>query len=573
MILTKNIHLKITNHSQVKALNKLGVKVKLGEEIDLPVERLSKGSHQIVRVKCVNCGLEKEIQYNTYYRTSKGGKYGYYCGKEECRKVKRNLSNQEKYGVNNVFELETIKTKIKDTNLELYGVENPQQNKDIKIKTQNTCLAKYGVTNPAKNPQIIQKIKEKFLREYGVETPLLLPSTRDKIKQNNLNRYGVEFLYESEIFRQKSAHTIKDKYGVDNITQTKLYQEKIIENFIYNYKPLDIRDVREKEIDIFCSKCNQIFTIFKHTFYHRLKKESELCTYCFPVQGSSIPQEKLLSFLQEIYKGEIIVNNRQIISPYELDIYLPQEKLAFEFNGLYWHNELNKDKHYHLNKTELCEAQNIQLIHIYEDDWDFRKKILESMIKNRLGLTQKRIYGRQCEIREIKDNNVVKVFLSHNHLQGYNTSSLKLGLFHQEQLVSLMTFGKKRRTMNSKSKAKEWEMYRFCNQLDTNVIGGASKLFKYFIKCYQPQEVVSYANRSYSQGKLYQNLGFPLISKTPPNYFYVVGRKREYRFKYRKDILVKEGYDPHKSEHEIMLERGLYRIYDSGSLKFRYSMK
>jgi len=194
------------------------------------------------------------------------------------------------------------------------------------------------------------------------------------------------------------------------------------------------------------------------------------------------------------------------------------------------------------------------------------------MILNKLGKTINKIYARKTEIKEITDNKLVRGFLNENHIQGFVGSSIKLGLFYENELVSLMTFGKKRKIMNGISNNSELEMLRFCNKLNTNVIGGASKLFKYFIRNYNFKEITTYADRSQSNGKLYEILGFNFIHKTEPNYFYVVNRKREFRFKYRKDVLIKEGYNANKSEHEIMLERGIYRIYNSGNIKYVHTL-
>ena len=135
-----------------------------------------------------------------------------------------------------------------------------------------------------------------------------------------------------------------------------------------------------------------------------------------------------------------------------------------------------------------------------------------------------------------------------------------------------MTFGEQRKSMGLKSKNNGYELLRFCNKLNTSVIGGADKLFKYFIKNYKPKEVISYADRSWSQGDLYKKLGFNFVRKTPPNYYYIIGNKKYYRFNFRKDKLIREGFDSLKSEHEIMLERKIYRIYDSGSLKMKYNI-
>ena len=254
-----------------------------------------------------------------------------------------------------------------------------------------------------------------------------------------------------------------------------------------------------------------------------------------------------------------------------MDVYLPELKIAFEFNGLYWHNELNKENNYHLNKTELCEQNGIQLIHIYEDDWIYKQDIVKSMISNKLGKTSNKIFARKCEIKEISDNNLVRLFLDENHIQGFVGSKIKIGLFFNNELVSIMTFGNRRVVMGKKTtNVDEYELLRFCNKINTNVIGGASKLFKYFIKKYNPSEITTYADRSFSRGKLYEKLGFKFVSKTQPNYCYVIGRKKYYRFNFRKNILINEGFDPNKTEHEIMLERKIYRIYDSGNLKFNF---
>ena len=162
-------------------------------------------------------------------------------------------------------------------------------------------------------------------------------------------------------------------------------------------------------------------------------------------------------------------------------------------------------------------------------------------------------------------------FLFENHIQGKCPSSIKLGLFYNDEIVSLMTFGKSRHFIgNGKT---EWELLRFCNKMDTRVVGGASKLLKHFIKTYNPNEIVSYADKRWSDGNLYEVLGFQKYNESKPNYFYIVNGKREYRFNYRKSILVKQGYDPNKTEKQIMEERGIPRIYDCGCLCYKWIKK
>jgi hypothetical protein len=290
---------------------------------------------------------------------------------------------------------------------------------------------------------------------------------------------------------------------------------------------------------------------------------------CIKCSNNSISKSeiKLQDFI-DLFNIKMDINNREILDGQELDIYIPSHNVAIEFNGLYWHNELYKDKNYHLNKTVECEKKGIQLIHIFEDEWLYKQDIVKSRVKNILGLTENRIYARKCVIKDVSSKES-KEFLNKNHIQGnINNSNVRIGLYYNNELVSLMTFGSLRKSMGSVSVDGSYELYRFCNKLDSSVIGGADKLLKYFIKVYRPNKVISYADRRWSQGDLYEKLGFKFIANSKPNYFYVLNHKREGRFNYRKDILIKEGFDKDKSEHQIMLGREIYRIYDCGAKKY-----
>jgi len=256
------------------------------------------------------------------------------------------------------------------------------------------------------------------------------------------------------------------------------------------------------------------------------------------------------------------IKNRDILDGKELDIYIPNKSIAIEYNGLYWHSEQFVDRKYHLNKTELCESKGIKLIHVFEDEWIYKQDIVKSRLKNILGLTSNKIYARKCIIKSViyKD---VKKFLNENHIQGETKSSINIGLYYNNELISLMTFGK-RPMINNFS----LELIRFCNKLNTSVIGGANKLLQYFIKTYKPNEIISYADRRWSQGDLYEKLGFEFISNTIPNFSYIINKKRINRLKFQKHILIKDGYDGNKTANQIMLDNNIYRIYDSGNKKY-----
>lgn len=203
------------------------------------------------------------------------------------------------------------------------------------------------------------------------------------------------------------------------------------------------------------------------------------------------------------------------------------------------------------------------LLPIFEDEWKYKSDIWKSMLRNMFGLTENKIFARKCIIKKVSSSDA-RIFLENNHIQGFSNGVYAYGLYYNDELVSLMTFGKQRINLGGKKDENSFELVRFCNKLNTNVIGGASKLFKSFLKDFNPNEIISYSDKRWSTGKLYDMLGFKHIHDSRPNYFYVVNDKRENRFKYRKDRLIAEGYDKDKTEHDIMLERGIFRIYDCG---------
>ena len=418
-------------------------------------------------------------------------------------------------------------------------------------KKKITNLNKFGVDNYAKKINYGDEVKKIKEEKYGDSNY----NNKNKYTETMMNRYGVKYFLESKNFKNKYRKKRDFNYK---------------KNLIKKLKDRGVIDIDNNSNYLMMCEKGHLFKIDSMTLKNRTRKNKEtiLCTICNPIGSySQSGQEiELRRFIENNYNGEILLNYK--INGKEFDIFLPNLKLAFEYNGLWWHNELYKSKNYHKEKTELCEKNDIRLIQIYEDDWVFKKEIVKSRVLNLLYKPLKKIYARKCEIKEIADNKIIKEFLNNNHIQGFIGSKIKIGLFYNNELISLMTFGNLRKSMGQKKLEGSYEMLRFCNKLNINVIGGASKLFKYFIRNYNPIEVVSYADRSWSGGKLYEKLGFQFLHKTDPNYYYVIEGKRRHRFGFRKDKLIKDGADKNKTEHEIMLEKKIFRIYDSGSLKY-----
>lgn len=298
--------------------------------------------------------------------------------------------------------------------------------------------------------------------------------------------------------------------------------------------------------------------------------EKFLCRHCGV--NHSRAESDVMEFVKNAYDGEIVFKNgsRKIIPPYEIDIFLPKRNLAIEYDGIFWHGEsMGKERNYHLSKTEMCEKRGIQLIHIFENEWIKKGDIVKSRLLDLLGIHDETVYARKCNVVET-DSETANRFLDLNHIQGRCNSPVRIGLEHEGELISLMTFSKPR----FRKGGPEWELVRFCNKLGYHVPGGASKLLRHFERKTNPKSILSYADRRWSTGKMYRKLGFELVSKSKPNYWYFkTGTNcldlinRVSCQKHRLEKFLKE-FNPEMSESENMRANGYDRIFDCGNLVF-----
>jgi len=191
-------------------------------------------------------------------------------------------------------------------------------------------------------------------------------------------------------------------------------------------------------------KCGNIFEIQTQLIRIRNNKNSEICNICNKV--CYYKEEKISKYIKSIYDGKIINNYRDGL---EIDVYLPELNIGFEFNGLYWHSEIYKNKNYHLNKTTHFKERGIRIINIWEDDWDYKREIIESIIKSNINKYEKVVYARNCKFSEIS-NKESKEFLIKNHLQGWCVSKYRYGLKYKGDIVSLITISKKKAKYGNK---------------------------------------------------------------------------------------------------------------------------
>lgn len=212
----------------------------------------------------------------------------------------------------------------------------------------------------------------------------------------------------------------------------------------------------------------------------------------------------------------------------------------------------------------MCEKEGYQLIHIFEHEWDFNQELLKEKLKAILGVYQEKVYARKCTVKEI-NTKTKNEFLNKYHIQGEDKSKIKLGLFYKQELIAVMTFGKPRFNQQF-----NWELIRYATS--KHVIGGAGKLLAFFRKHYIGS-IITYADRRFSKGNMYEKLGFIFLKYSEPNYWWVKDNEILSRYQTQKhnlkDIL-KDKFDSNKTEIENMLSAGYYQIYDCGN--FVYSL-
>lgn len=442
------------------------------------------------------------------------------CAAESVSKAvsqaKRNYSQETR---------EKINDKRSKTNLEKYGVSNVGQTVTAKENHKFLYEDKQAVS------KIVSQISNTKLKNYGDKNY----NNPTQIKETFKSK-GVE--YWAEKFPDKDIESLHTKDEMQKLFNTKSVNE------IADYLNVHIQ------------------TVFKYLNKHKITQPFK-----------SIEEKEVVDFIRSLGISNIVENSRSILPDgKELDIYLPDFKLAIEYNGVYWHHDdvSHITRSYHFKKYEMCRSQGIQLITIFSNYWKAKKNIVQKFIKNKIGKTPERVFARKCEVREVPSNET-RTFLEENHILGYTPASIRLGLYQDSTLVALMTFGKQRVAIGKPENAHELVRYATSKL----VVGGASKLLKAFIRTYDPDKIISYSDNEWSNGNLYNILGFELEKELPPSYWYLKPREERlyHRFTFSKQKLVAKGYSETLTEKEITREMGLLRVWDCGKKRWTMNLR
>lgn len=284
------------------------------------------------------------------------------------------------------------------------------------------------------------------------------------------------------------------------------------------------------------------------------------CPTC-SVANISKPEKEMLKFVHEL--GVETLENSTLKTPgFEADVLCPKEKIAIEYNGLYWHCERRRGKMYHYDKTEAFIQAGYQLIHVWEDDWRDRRGAVERLLARKLGVSSETKLNARSLLPGEATSAEARTFLEEYHVQGFIPGSVRLTLEDSEGVIrALMLFRKRREGV--------WELTRYA----TNGIvrGGFSKILKRFQQEYKPEEVITFSDRGVSTGDLYRNSGFTEDGFVTPDYQYIKRGYRSHKFNYRKERFKKDPklkYEEGLTERELARLNNLDRVYDAGKVRW-----
>jgi glutaredoxin len=367
-----------------------------------------------------------------------------------------------------------------------------------------------------------------------------------------------------------NGHGCPKCFGTPKKTEASFKDE--VEAIDKDYTVLGVYDGNKKKISFLHSKCGRSFMMRPNDFLN-----GQRCPYCSKRKHTSTEQSRFCDFIKSVYNGKVIENyclSSSRNKRKELDIYLPDKKIGFEYDGLYWHSSAHCGKTYHLDKMEFYNSTGIRVINVFSDEWKFKRGIVEEKIKSILGLSSgKAIYARECTPAVIGREEKA-LFLSKHHIQGDDKAKYSFGLMNGGSLVAVMTFCRPRAALGNKNADDGlFELSRFATG-DRRVVGGFSKLLAFALKNIPGiKKVITYADLRFTskESNVYEACGFSLDHISEPNYCYIINNRRKHRYGFRKSVLKRkypELYSEGKTEFEIMDSAGIPRIYDCGNMVF-----
>ena len=479
-------------------------------------------------MKCISKILHSDSS-NTKRKKVMIERYGTECPlsiKEVQDKVKK--TNIEKYGVDNVAKSKDIQDKIKKTNKANFGVEYPMQCKEIHDKAKATNLERYGYICSSKNDEVKEKARQTNIVRYGVDWTSQNKDIKDKQIKTNLERYGFENPMSSKEVQERQKKTYQERYGcIDPILEKEvleLFDNQYTLSDIYSkdnlFKELILKKYKEKNRLLRLSEIANIFDKKSQTIKSKILKLN-LCNYFYIIDSKlELKFKRLLESIGLVDNKDFVRHNRNILpitelsGHQELDFYIEDRKIAFEINDIEGHNSSRRDKDYHLNKTLNCIIKGIRLVHIWECEmtneeyWDrLSRWIVELLLdeSDKVNIDSNDCIVKLVSIDEEED------FLNKYSIEGYIESSICIGLYHNNELIQLISFSKSYNDNN------QYKIIRMSTRYSISIIdNGYKKILGYFINTYNPNSIIGYCNLDKYSDIIYKDLGFKFIERIDP---------------------------------------------------------
>ena len=475
-------------------------------------------------------------------------------------KNKSKQTNLERYGVEYITQSKEFKERIKQTNLEKYGATTYAGSKEGKEKIMKTVQERYGVDNPGKIPGIREKIKQTMLEKYGTDSPFGLPDFEEKRKKTNLEKYGVEYSLQNKEIQAKSKKTLMERYGVDHYSKAEEYKQAIREQRAESLKvngidiskiDLTSMDTIIKSLSKYYAEQNKILTtkiishllnrdycyIDNHINTHNLK---DLVRY-HPLNSEC--ENEIFEFIKSLGFDNILRNKQDIIPPQELDIYLPDKNIGFEFNGSFRHSEDKRPQKYHQNKSINGIDHNVFIYNIFEYEREHEES--RNKIKKQIEVLLKPKALSEYKIKEISDAETEE-FVNKYSFEKYALSKTNIGMYVNNELVGIISFDKRKSFRTNTAKIMN---------IATNYSSECyRKIIEYYMEKYGTKLYIS-LNITRHNLLDFLKFGFKFVNYTDPNYV---------RFKHNGNKI--DYFDVKNSEKKKKLhDEGRNRIFDCGS--------
>jgi hypothetical protein len=523
--------------------------------------------HGIEAVTCGHCGASfiprKQFKHVTSpidYGCSKNCttmlRHGFISPFElATTQEKKQQTVLERYGATNVFQVDAVKQTIKSTIQNRFGVDSAMQAPAVKAKAVKTYRDKYGTDWVfSKNSPVRHRIEDTWQQRWGVAHPPGHPDVVARANETRIQRYGAA--------NQGATVEAKQKALITKRTDALKRMDEMLAK--HGYQLIDNNLLVDDLISNGAADALLLHTCGATSLLKITCAGNVLttCKHCVPM---SRPEQELYEYVLTL-TSNVFRHDRKLLKPLEVDMFLPEHRLAIELNGVYWHKDtIGHDgaTMYHMNKTDRAAKQDIQLMHIFDHEWNSQQEIIKSLLATRLGHA-KRVGARELKLVEVDRNEAIDFFEA-NHLQGF-INGQHIGLRAKDGvLLMAMTVGGKRFSRHG-----ELEIYRQATKQGVIVLGGLARLLTQLRKLHAGRKLITFVDRRFFTGKSYLRAGFKLIHISSPNYWYYKNGQLINRLAatmQKLPALLGDAFSSDLTEQENMELNGWYKLSDSGNLK------